>query len=232
MRRNIPLLLLSATSIKFIAAFMVPRSIHHTRVSTQTDCRRGLNNPSFSRLFALPEIAEMKLSQIREELESYGISTKSFLEKTELVGALEKARSEGKKPINKNKKNVKKEAKSEDNGVNGAGAPNGEASSNSGVPREVRLKEEMKKAKGMKVGDLKKKLQEFGVSTKSFFEKSEFVKAYAEAIVDGVQKKKGSARATQQEDFDPSYRDVVVQKFDRMSQQRLLSGTLIDIKLA
>ena len=47
-----------------------------------------------------------------------------------------------------------------------------------------------------------------------FFEKTEFVRAYAEAMVDGEAQKRAG------EDYDPEYRDVVMQKFDPNSQQR------------
>ena len=81
----------------------------------------------------------------------------------------------------------------------------------------------------MRVSELKQKLKEMGVNTKSFFEKTEFVRAYAEAVVDGVS---GSKSAAREEDYDPEYRDVVMQKFDPNTQQRyLLGGTIIDIKL-
>ena len=168
-------------------------------------------------LFAeLPDISSMKLGDMRQELESYGISTKAFLEKKEFVSALEKARAEGKKPINGDKKKKKTATTSSDS---------------SGASREERIKKEMEKANSMKVGELKKELKNMGVSTKSFFEKSEFVKAYAEAVVDGAKKKAGASSRSQEEEYDPSYRDVVVQKFDARSQQLLLRGTLIDIKV-
>ena len=48
----------------------------------------------------------------------------------------------------------------------------------------------------MKVGELKSELESLGVSTKSFFEKSEFVRALAEARVDGVKKSKKKKRRT------------------------------------
>lgn len=41
----------------------------------------------------------------------------------------------------------------------------------------------------MKAGELKKELEDMGISTKSFFEKAEFIKALAVARVDGVTKK-------------------------------------------
>ena len=156
----------------------------------------------------------MKLKEIREELESYGISTKAFLEKPEFIEALSKARAEGRTPQKKTKK-VESSAKTQ-------------TESSSGKPRDVRLKEEMEKAKSMSVGDLRKELTSRGVSTKSFFEKSEFVKAYAEAVVDGVKKKSASGRSSK-EDYDPTYRDVSVQKLDRGARS-LMGGTVIDIR--
>mmetsp|Transcript_1488 Transcript_1488/g.2888 ORF Transcript_1488/g.2888 Transcript_1488/m.2888 type:complete len:243 (-) Transcript_1488:2117-2845(-) len=45
------------------------------------------------------EVKSMRVAAIKQELESYGISTKTFLEKSELVDALVQARKEGKTPI-------------------------------------------------------------------------------------------------------------------------------------
>lgn len=163
----------------------------------------------------------MRSKEIRQELESYGISTKSFLEKKELVEALEKARAEGLKP-----KNDAKKAESKADQVNGEQASDGKS-------RKERIDEEKAKAKSKKVGELKKELQDMGISTKSFFEKSEFVQAYAEAMVDGPPKSRaGSSRRQaspqQEEKYDPSYRDVVMQKFD----PRLLGRSpIIDVTL-
>merc|ERR1711865_425893 len=53
-----------------------------------------------------------------------------------------------------------------------------------------RLSDELEKCRSMKAGDMKKELEGLGISTKSFFEKTDFVKALAEARVDGVGKKK------------------------------------------
>jgi len=47
------------------------------------------------------EISSMGISAIKQELESCGISTKLFIEKSELVNALVQARREGRKPITK-----------------------------------------------------------------------------------------------------------------------------------
>jgi len=76
------------------------------------------------------------------------------------------------------------------------------------------------------------------VSTKSFFEKSEFVRAYAEAVADNVSKKKSSQSSRagtvkdDDEDYDPSYRDVVMQKMDPRDPRLLAGGRpIIDIQL-
>lgn len=158
----------------------------------------------------------MQASDIRKELESYGISTKSFLEKKDLVEALEKARAEGKTP----KKNAKSSSSSSSD-VNGDTA-------SSSASRQEKIEKELNKAKSMKVGELKKALQDMGISTKSFFEKTEFVKAYAEAMIDGPPKEKAGTRARpQSQEYDPSYRDVVMRKLDARDLYR---GPVIDIR--
>ena len=178
----------------------------------------------------------MKAGEIRKELESYGISTKSFLEKKEMVAALEKARAEGLKP--KETKAKKTATKSTSNGseqVNGADKKDTSAKEKKDdTKRQEKLQKEKEKAKKMKVGELKKALQDMGISTKSFFEKPEFVQAYAEAMVDGPPNKKGAGgRGTpRQEEYDPSYRDVTMQKVDRDRDLRLLTSPVIDTKIA
>jgi hypothetical protein len=97
----------------------------------------------------------------------------------------------------------------------------------SGVSRDERIRDEMKKVESMKVGELKKELEARGVSTRSFFEKSEFVRAYAEAIVDGTTKSAGT-KSQKEEERDPTYRDVVVQKMNGRDP-RMLQGTIIDV---
>ncbi|KAL7462915.1 hypothetical protein ACHAXS_003290 [Conticribra weissflogii] len=174
----------------------------------------------------------MKAKEIRQELESYGISTKSFFEKSELVEALVKARMDGKTPVEKTV-----------NGTDGrfdsktASTASATSSSSSSASRLVRIQKEMDKCKSMKVGELKKELESYGISTKSFFEKSEFVRAVAEARVDGVAKTGGSGsgrrtagakNAEREEPRDPSYRDVIVTKFQ--GGKGMLTGKVIDVK--
>lgn len=176
----------------------------------------------------LPEIATMRAGEIKKELESYGISTKSFFEKSELVDALTQARAEGKTPIassttssstststastdgasRKKKKKVRSET-AEDS------APP------TGAEREKRIAEEMEKCQSMKAGELKAELQSLGVSTKSFFEKSEFVKALAEARVDGVKKTSVGGGAVDEEGYaEYKAADVEVLTDDRSGPRK------------
>ena len=166
-------------------------------------------------------ISSMKAKEIRQELESYGISTKSFFEKSELVDALLSARKEGKTPIVES-----------DSGKKGKNASEPKSSSTSSsstntANREKRIKEEMEKCVKLKVGELKKELENAGVSTKSYFEKSEFVRAVSELRVDGPPKKPDGSRSSgrvEEEPRDPSYRDVVVTKFQGNMKAMLGAG--------
>lgn len=69
----------------------------------------------------------------------------------------------------------------------------------------------------MKVADLKQALNRNGVSTTSFFEKSEFVKAYVEMKL-----------SNRGDSDDPDYRDVVMQKLPK-GDPRVLTGKIIDV---
>jgi len=60
------------------------------------------------------EVSAMGVKAIREELESYGISTTVFVEKSEFVAALVKARKEGKTPIQKKSEDTVNEANEDD----------------------------------------------------------------------------------------------------------------------
>ena len=164
----------------------------------------------------------MRVGEMREELESYGISTKVFLEKSEFRTALESARAEGKVPMPPPKKKKSKEEEEEEED-----ATSSKSSSETQESRKDRLEKEMEKCKSMKVAELKKELSSYGISTKSFFEKSEFVKACAEARVDGV---KGSGNTKQEEEYDPTYRDVVMQKMGNAGQMMGGRG-VIDVRL-
>ena len=187
------------------------------------------------------EINSMKAKDIRQELQSYGIPTKAFFEKSELVDALVAARKEGKTPVvvgvNGDDDGATSSASTSD--ASSSSETTTSASSNnkrtSSANRQERLNQEMEKCKSMKVGELKKELESYGVSTKSFFEKSEFVRAVAEIRVDGVKKKQtstttaGSSSGTvKEEPRDPSFRDVTVSKFT--GDKALLGRGVIDVK--
>lgn len=174
-----------------------------------TPIRRNMSN-----LFSVvQDPTSMKASELRKELQSYGISTASYFEKSELIEAVEKARREGKKPINQDSESKKQ-------------TEGGEMS------RQQKIIEEKLKCDNMKVSELKKELESLGISTKSFFEKSEFVQALAEARVDGVNKNssRSQKKSSRDEPYDPSYRDVIMQK---MNDPRALAagGSIIDIRL-
>ena len=159
-----------------------------------------------SRLYmsaTLPDVGSMRAGEIKKELESYGISTRAFLEKSELVSALEKARDEGMKP--------KAEEPQRSSSTPTSAPPTASATSSdsgSSLPREERISKEMEDLQSMRVAELRKELQGLGVSTKSFFEKSELVKALAEARVDGV--KKSSGGGNDSEEGYAEYTDVEV----------------------
>ena len=61
---------------------------------------------------------------------------------------------------------------------------------------EEKIQAEIDKAKGMKISELKMKLMAKGVLTTSFVEKSEIVRAYAEAIVKELESPQSSSLAT------------------------------------
>lgn len=166
------------------------------------------------------DIQKMKASEMKAELESYGISTKSMFEKSEFAEALMKARAEGKTPMNDKKK--KSTTSSSSSGGFGSKSNNKKSSGkkNKELSREDLIKEEMDKIKSMKLGDIRKELSERGISSKSFFEKSEFIKALAVARVDSP--------VPEEEEYDSSYRDVQMQKFAPMS---IGAMKVIDVKL-
>ena len=71
------------------------------------------------------------------------------------------------------------------------------------------MKEELDNCQKMKNAELKQELTERGISTASFFEKSEFVKALAAARVDGVTKQASGGSGSSSEGY-AEYADVEV----------------------
>jgi len=130
----------------------------------------------------------MRVGEIKKELESYGISTRSFLEKRELVEALQKARDEGLTPKTASSTTSAKSTTSTSTSSSTKDTKKSSSSDDDKVPREERLKSEIEKCSLMRASELKKELRKRGVSTAALFEKSELVQALAEARVDDVQK--------------------------------------------
>jgi len=144
----------------------------------------------------------MRVGELKKELESYGMSTKSYFEKSELVTAVEQARAEGKTPASSSASTSSSSSSS---------SPSASSESSDSSSREERLVEEMAKCQAMKASELKKELQTYGIPTASFFEKSEFVKAVAEARVDGVAKQSsGGGSSSSSGEGYAEYADVEV----------------------
>jgi len=162
----------------------------------------------------LPDVATMRILELKKELESYGISTKSFLEKSELVDALEKARTEGKTPISTGaapSTSSTTASSSSPPTTTPTPSPSTSSDSTSSESRADQLANELEKCKAMKAGELKAELESYGISTKSFLEKSELVKACAEARVDGASSKSSSSSGeSKDEDGYAEYANVEV----------------------
>ena len=232
------LLILSSSWIVTLNAFTPTPSHSHTHLANgignvgmrwgRSDDKVGVGYQKRSNIIQLnlaassfPEASTMRAGELRKELQSYGISTKSFFEKSELVDAVKKARAEGKTPSGESGESKSSKSSSTKD----------EKSSDSSGSRDEKLAKEMETCKKMKVGELKKELESYGVSTKSFFEKSEFVRAVAEARVDGVKSRRaggGNRTAAREEEYDPSYRDVQMQKMDTRA---LGISPVIDVRL-
>jgi hypothetical protein len=186
----------STTPAKILKGSQLPTTFQQ-QYATTPGIFYSTTTSSTSRLFSATsssdDIKSMRAKEIKEELESYGIPTVSFVEKSELIEALESARAQGLKP----KKEKKKRRVEEPETTTTATTTTSSSSTTKEEskkeeeptrPREERLAEEMENCKAMKATDLKKELQERGISTASFFEKSDFVKALAEARVDNFTK--------------------------------------------
>jgi len=99
------------------------------------------------------------------------------------------------------------------------------ASSKNKNHRQQRYRMATEEGKAMNLSDLKKELTDRGISTTSFFEKSDLIDSYANAVAENVKKvgkkvgnteRKNSSRSNN-ESFDPSYKDVIMHSFDPSS---------------
>ena len=102
----------------------------------------------------ISEVKSMRVAAIKQELESYGISTKTFLEKSELVDALVQARKDGKTPIASSNTSAS---------TTSTTPPSTTTATTTQAPmsneeRQAKLQSEIEKCKATKVGDLKSEL--------------------------------------------------------------------------
>lgn len=178
------------------------------------------------------KINAMLIKDIRKELESYGVSAEGIFEKKELVEALVKARQEEiipdyeayERQIAENEyydNSSKKDSKSWFKPLEDVKNVVEQFSSKLNGTRKEKIKQEFTNLKDAKLKDLKKELESYGVSTKGFFEKRDFVQAVSEARVDGVNKKSSASASSSNRDnrdeWDPAYKNVFVTRFDASS---------------
>jgi hypothetical protein len=128
----------------------------------------------------------MNVKELQKELTKLGIDTSSFIDKNDLLNALVEARINGVSPGSSTSHVTSKEVKSSSTSV---------SSSSADQVREARFAEERVKCQSMKVPELRRELEVLGIDAKTFFEKSEMVKALAEARVDGQKKASPSSEA-------------------------------------
>jgi hypothetical protein len=191
----------------------------------------------------LPDLSEMKSSEMKKELESYGVSTKSLFDKVEFEKAL---REERLKKEAKDAKTIKNRIRNQTDHVSTKeegrkttwGEPRTERkqtwaewenpvsqSTPNKETRDQNYDHAFQEGLAMKLSKLKQELIDRGISTSAFFEKAEMAKAYANAVADNVFKKtstkhvgvddEGASRNSRKErGFDPSYRDVHVEPFN------------------
>lgn len=176
---------------------MLPPSLrHNVHISY-----RKINNELLSASSTLDDIDGLTADEIRQELQSYDIDTRSYFDKSELVAALRMARYERRSFSANDDADLSPE-------TSNGGAP----SSSSPTSREEEIRRKMEQYKSLSVSELKSRLQELGVSTKAFFEKSDFVRALAE-----------------EDAYDPDVRDVTPTKFRFDPYDKQFEDVLIDI---
>lgn len=158
-----------------INRLMSPFSVAVARSASSTRTYASSNADVES---SLPDINSMRAADIKNELTSYGISTKSFLEKKELISALLKARIDHFETTPRQRQHDS--------------ASNVESSETAAVrddmPLNERLLDEVAKCSLLKASELKQELLGRGIDTKAFLEKNELVQALAEARVKNQKK--------------------------------------------
>ena len=193
-----------AASSFFVAKrFNAAQSSLKTRFNERRRAGRIRNGALFSA--TLEDIDGMTASQIRQELQSYGVDTRAYFEKSELVAALRMARYERQTfGSADNNNDVSTET--------GGGTSSDTSSSSPPASREEDIQRRMEQYKSLSVSELKSRLEGLGVSTKAFFEKSDFVRALVE-----------------EDAYDPDVRDVTATKFRFDPYDKQFKDVLIDI---
>jgi len=106
------------------------------------------------------------------------------------------------------------------------------SSSTTATTRQERYEIAVEEGKSMSISSLKQELKDRRISTSSFFEKSDLVKAYANAIADDTKDKDSKSRNASrrsEQSFDPSYRNVIMHTFDPMTIMAGGDDVIIDI---
>jgi predicted HTH domain antitoxin len=79
---------------------------------------------------------------------------------------------------------------------------------------QMKYHQAMQKSHGMKVDDMQKELNDRGISTKFCMVFADFCQLYAEAIAEDRRATNNAGESYYEEDYDPTYKDVVMQKYD------------------
>jgi hypothetical protein len=173
----------------------------------------------------------MKASEIRKELEHYGISIERFLEKSELVKALAKARSEhhAKK---KQKKSSEKKASPLMTTSRKRSSSQRRRQSLSERPSYRRSSSEARISLTNNTSkEIKQKLQAYGVSTDSFIEKSEMVQALEKVKRErrkGKKKQKNKKTTTTNGEERVARRSSII----RVSSEKTISSPFLKTAVA
>lgn len=158
------------------------------------------------------DISSMRAKDMKAELEGYGISTKSFLEKSELMAALQKARKDGSKqqqPIHSSSSTTTTTSSSTTTASGNSSRKNSNTTTDpypekekdtTTSTRQERLEKELEQCRSMKASELQKELRERGINTKALLEKKEFVQALAEARVDNIVQQSNTKKKNDNDD--------------------------------
>jgi predicted HTH domain antitoxin len=163
----------------------------------------------------LPDVSDMKASEMKKELDSYGVNTKSMFDKAQFEKALLEARLQlatigadeikeqinlGNKPStdrsDTERKNARGKPRTERTMKREKGSSNGqESDTKEKETRQQKFDNAFQEGIAMKISELKQELKDRGISTSSFFEKVDMAKAYAESIADNILKMKQSTES-------------------------------------